>query len=60
MNSYTTERFRKAFKGLPKQIQTQAREAYELFKKDPFYPSLNFKQVHSIKPIFSARINIDY
>ncbi len=60
MNSHTTERFRKSFKALPKQIQKQTRETYKLFKKDPFYPSINFKQVHPVKPIFSARINIEY
>lgn len=60
MTSHTSERFRKLFAELPQQVQKQAKEAYKLFVKDPLYPSLHFKSVHSIKPIYSVRINIDY
>ena len=60
MTSHTTERFRKTFAELPKQIQHQAKEAYKQFHQDPFYPSLRFKRVHSTKPVYSVRINIDY
>jgi hypothetical protein len=58
--SHTSGRFRKLFSALPKHIQQQAREAYKQFKKNPFSPGLNFKQVHAIKPIYSVRINIEY
>ena len=60
MNSRTTQRFRKAFNGLPKEVQRQAKNAFQQFKKDPFYPSLRFKRVHSAKPVYSVRVNIDY
>lgn len=60
MKSSTTKRFRAAFKILPSFIQRLAREAYELFKKDPYHPSLRFKKVHSVKPIYSVRIGIHY
>ena len=60
MISQTTERFRKAFAELPKQVQHQAKAAYKQFKQDPFYPSLRFKRVHSTKPIYSVRINAEY
>lgn len=60
MISYKSERFRKLFAELPKHIRQQAREVYKQFEKDPFHPGLHFKHVHSIKPIYSARINIDY
>lgn len=60
MISHTTERFRKAFAELPKEIQHQAKDAYKQFKKDPFYPSLRFKRVHSTKPVYSVRISIEY
>ena len=60
MISHTTERFRQAFIQLPKQIQRQAKKAYKQFKKDPFYPGLRFKHVHSTKPIYSVRINVEY
>ena len=60
MISHTSERFRKAYAALPKQVKKQAREAYKLFKEDPYYPGLNFKKVHAIKPIYSIRVSIDY
>jgi len=60
MRSRTTERFRKAFKRLPEQVQRQAREAYKLFRQNPYHPSLRFKQVHPTRPIYSVRISIDY
>ena len=60
MISYTTKRFRKLFASLPKDIKEQAKEAYTKFKKDPYYPSLHFKRVHSTRPIYSVRITKDY
>ncbi|HIE02443.1 MAG TPA: hypothetical protein EYP59_19525 [Thiotrichaceae bacterium] len=60
MISHTTERFRKMFADLPESIQRQARKAYKQFQKDPYHSSLYFKSVHTTKPIYSARITIDY
>ncbi len=60
MTSHTTQRFRKAFKGLPKSVQRQAKEAYKLFQQNPYHPSLRFKQVHPTQPIYSVRISLDY
>jgi hypothetical protein len=48
------------FADLPEQIQDLAREAYRQFKQDPSYPSLRFKKVHPILPIYSARISKYY
>jgi hypothetical protein len=45
---------------LPPQVQAQARLAYELFRQDPYHPSLRFKQVHASRPIFSARVGLAY
>jgi len=45
---------------LPPQVQAQARLAYELFREDPYHPSLRFKQVHASRPIFSARVGLAY
>lgn len=58
--SRTTARFRKALASLPKQVQSQAREAYRQFKRDPWHPSLRFKQVHPSIPIYSMRISKGY
>ncbi len=60
MISHTTERFRKAFRKLPKSVQRQAKEAYKLFSKNPYHPSLRFKQIHSQKPIYSVRVGLGY
>jgi len=58
--SQTTEKFGKLFAALPLDIQNQAKVAYSQFKNNPYHPSLQFKRVHSSKPIYSARINRDY
>jgi mRNA-degrading endonuclease RelE of RelBE toxin-antitoxin system len=58
--SYRSERFRKAFNELPKTIQRQARDAYKLFSKNPNHPSLQFKQIHPKRPIYSVRVGLGY
>jgi hypothetical protein len=49
-----------AYRRLPEPIREQARKAYRLFRDNPSHPSLNFKQIHPVKPIFSARISRAY
>jgi hypothetical protein len=58
--SRTTEKFRALFALLPATIKVQAKEAYRQFKSDPYHPGLQFKRVHSSKPVYSVRINLDY
>lgn len=60
MISRTTEKFRALFATLPGNIKAQAKQAYQQFKNDPYHPSLQFKRVHSSRPIYSVRVNIDY
>lgn len=60
MESRTTERFRKAYRGLLAEIQQQARDAYRLWKHDPSHPSLHFKKVHNTLLIYSVRITLGY
>ena len=60
MTSTTTPAFRKCFDGLPPRIQVRARQAYRMFSHDPSHPGLNFKQVHTSRPIFSARVSLGY
>ncbi len=60
MNSHTTEQFRKLLENLPEEIRRQAKEAYIQFRKNPYYPPLYFKRVHSARPIYSVRISRDY
>jgi len=58
--SHTTQSFRKLLDHLPQKVRRQVKEAYSRFKKDPYYPALHFKRVHSARPIYSVRISIDY
>ena len=60
MKSRTTARFRSAFESLPKEVQQQARDAYQRFRQDPWRPSLRFKPVHPTLPIYSVRIGKGY
>ncbi|SBT04537.1 conserved hypothetical protein [Candidatus Accumulibacter aalborgensis] len=60
MISRATPKFWKCFRALPRDIQAKAKEAYTLFRDDPWYPSLNFKRVHSSLPVYSVRITKDY
>ena len=60
MTSRTTKRFRKLLANLPPHVQKQAREAYVTWTRDPWHASLQFKQIHAQRPIFSARIGLDW
>jgi hypothetical protein len=46
MKSTTTDPFHKLLAGLPENIRQQAKRNYELFKQNPYHPSLQFKQVN--------------
>lgn len=60
MISHTTKRFRKLLDELPAHVQKQARETYRTWMRDPWHPSLQFKQIHPTRPIFAARIGLDW
>ena len=60
MNSQTTSKFWKAFNKLPESIQETTKETYQLWQKDPYNPSLQFKKIHPVKPIYSVRIGLSW
>jgi mRNA-degrading endonuclease RelE of RelBE toxin-antitoxin system len=60
VTSQTTERFRKAYQNLPPHVQRKARKIYQLWKQNPHHPSLQFKQIHPSKEIYSVRIGIGW
>ena len=60
MISLTTEKFWELYFDLPTDVREQAKIAYSQFKNNPYHPSLQFKRVHSSKPIYSVRITIAY
>lgn len=60
MNSFLLPEFLVLYRVLPEQVRQQARQAYALFRQAPHHPSLRFRQVHPIRPIFSARVGLHY
>ena len=60
MKSSVTKTFRKCLDRLPIAVQEQADKAYELWRKDPYHNSLQFKRVSQRQPIYSARVSIGY
>jgi hypothetical protein len=45
MKSKIDPQFRKLLRGLPHDVRAQARASYRLFKRDPYHPSLHFKEL---------------
>lgn len=60
MKAYTVQSYWDTYKTLPVEIQNQADRKYELWKLNPFHPSLQFKCVNSKENIWSVRINMNY
>jgi hypothetical protein len=60
LKSRTNSAFRKLLAGLPRNVRDQAVVAYELFRENPWHPSLHFKRVHPTKPMMSVRVGSDY
>lgn len=60
MRSVKTERFRKAYDGLPKHIQEQADKAFSIWKRNENHPSISFKKIHKTKPVYSVRVTLSY
>lgn len=60
MKSSVTKEFRKRFDQLPSTIQDQAVRAYEIWRSDPYHPSLQFKRVSPSQPIYSVRVGLGH
>lgn len=61
MEIFTTEDFENDYSSLPKQIQKKAKKQEEIFKNNPFYPSLHTEKLHpKSKAIWSFRVDINY
>jgi hypothetical protein len=60
VSSHTTAAFRRPSRPYLPNIRDRARVAFELFSENPRHPSLQLKQVHDSKPIYSARITLQY
>lgn len=60
MKSSRTQNFRRQFLKLPAPIKQTAKKNYELWKQNPFHPSLEFKSVKPKENIWSVRIGIGW
>ena len=60
MQSSRTRSFRRQFLKLPTLIKQTAKKNYELWKQNPFHPSLEFKPVKLKENIWSVRIGIGW
>ncbi len=55
MKSFATADFWKAYAALSPDMKKQAQKAYQLWQKNPLYPSLHFKKVG--KNLWSVRVD---
>jgi mRNA-degrading endonuclease RelE of RelBE toxin-antitoxin system len=60
MMSSRTRDFRKLLAKLPQRIKENAKKNYELWKENPFHPSLEFKKVKPKENIWSVRVGIGW
>ena len=60
MRNKRSKQFNRLFDQLPVRVQRQAEATYQLFKRDPYHPSLHFKRVNSQDPVYSVRIGKHY
>jgi hypothetical protein len=60
VTSCITEEFVALFRKLPVQVQNIARKNYALWRRDHNHPSLKFKRVHPVEPLYSVRIGIGW
>lgn len=55
-----TERFRRAYAGLPPQIQAKVRKALRFLAENPRHPSLRSKPIQGAPGIYAARVDRAY
>ncbi|MBS1250225.1 MAG: hypothetical protein MAG431_01815 [Chloroflexi bacterium] len=60
MKSKATSKFWKQYERLPAIVQRQAQKAYQMWKRNPRHPGVQFKRVDDEAPIYSARVSEDY
>ncbi len=60
MISHINAEFRELFAKLPVHVQESARKNYQLWKRDPYHRSLQFKQVHPTEPVWSVRVALGW
>ncbi len=56
MRSAARREFWACFESLPERVQASARQAFELWQRNPRHPSLQFKKLHAKESVYSVRI----
>ena len=60
MKSELTIEFIQGFAELPERVKKTARKNYQLWKQNPYHPSLEFKKLNTKQPIYSVRAGIGW
>ena len=60
MRSSRTKGFRKLFVALPQRVKETAKKNYQIWRENPFHPSLEFKEIKSKGNIWSVRVGIGW
>ncbi|MBB1125634.1 hypothetical protein [Thiospirillum jenense] len=60
MKSELTQDFLQRFRHLPERVKQTARKNYQLWKKNPSHPSLEFKKLNTGIPVYSVRTGIGW
>jgi mRNA-degrading endonuclease RelE of RelBE toxin-antitoxin system len=55
-----TQRFKRAFQSLPKEVQKKTMRALRLMAGDLFYPSLVVKKIQGYPGVWEARVDLKY
>ena len=59
MKLVTTERFRRRYAAAGAERQRQIKRS-NTWLENPSHPSIRFKKVHDVQPIYSARVDLDW
>ena len=60
MKSATLPSFWKAYSSLEESVKRRARKAFELWRDNPFHPSLHFKCINRQENVWAVRITRGY
>jgi mRNA-degrading endonuclease RelE of RelBE toxin-antitoxin system len=55
-----SERFKRAFQSLPKEVQKRVVRSLRLMAEDMFYPSLVVNKIQGYSGVWEARVDIKY
>jgi mRNA-degrading endonuclease RelE of RelBE toxin-antitoxin system len=55
-----TNRFKKAYRRLPQDIQSKVKKAIRLLDEDPRHPSLRVKRIQGTDKVYEGRIDRKY